>query len=57
MNCSLGAVALARLRDWLLENDNAKWDLQFESEATAGRLDTKLKQAQFNHADGKNLEI
>ena len=44
----------AQLREWLLEQDWAEWDLQIERDAASGKLDRLAKQALADHAAGKS---
>ena len=53
----LSPKEFSQLREWLLSEDNDKWDRQFESDASAGRLDAIFKQAEVDHISGKSREI
>jgi hypothetical protein len=53
----LSPKEFSQLREWLLSEDNDKWDRQFESDASAGCLDAIFKQAEFDHIAGKSREI
>jgi hypothetical protein len=44
----------AQLREWLMEQDWAEWDLQIERDAASGKLDRLVKQALTDHAAGKS---
>jgi hypothetical protein len=44
----------AQLREWLMEQDWAQWDLQLERDAASGKLDRLAKQALADHAAGKS---
>jgi len=44
----------AQLREWLMEQDWAEWDLQIERDAASGKLDRLAKQALADHAAGKS---
>lgn len=44
----------AQLREWLMEEDWAKWDLQIERDAASGKLDRLAKQALADHKAGKS---
>jgi hypothetical protein len=44
----------AQLREWLMEEDWAEWDLQIERDAASGKLDRLAKQALADHAAGKS---
>ena len=39
----LSPAEFAELREWLLGEDTAEWDRQFESDAISGRLDILFK--------------
>ena len=41
---------LVRLRQWFAEYDAAKWDLQIEADAKAGKLDRLAEKALRDHA-------
>ena len=45
--------SFAALRAWFIEYDNARWDQQIESDATAGKLDSLIEEALAEHRDGK----
>jgi len=53
----LSPTEFAELREWLLGEDAAAWDRQFESDATSGRLDIMFKQAEVDHKAGKSRKI
>jgi len=45
------------LRTWFIEYDNARWDRQIESDATAGKLDSLIEEALAEHRDGKTKAL
>ena len=53
----LSPSEVAQLREWLLTEDAASWDRQFEHDATAGRLNDLIKKAEEDHQAGKSREI
>lgn len=46
---ALPPSALAEFRRWFAEFDSAAWDLQLESDASAGRLDALLAEAEEDY--------
>ena len=48
---------LARLRQWFAEYDAAKWDLQIEADAKAGKLDRLAEKALRDHAEGRTKPL
>jgi hypothetical protein len=42
----------ARLRDWLLERDQALWDKQIEEDSASGRLDHLVQEIEDDIAAG-----
>jgi len=47
----------ARLRDWLLEQDNLRWDKQIEEDAAAGRLDHIIEKIDSDIAKGRTKSL
>jgi len=47
----------ARLRDWLLEQDNLRWDKQIEEDAAAGRLDHIIEKIDSDIAKGRTKPL
>ena len=47
----------ARLRDWLLERDNLRWDKQIEEDAASGRLDHLIKEIESDIASGRTKPL
>jgi hypothetical protein len=41
-----------RIRDWLLERDNVRWDKQMEEDAASGRLDHLIQEIEADIASG-----
>jgi len=48
---------LARFRKWFAEYDAVVWDRQLEADATAGKLDTLVGEAQRDHRVGRTKEL
>ncbi len=48
---------LARLRQWFADYDAAKWDLQIEADAKAGKLDRLAEKALRDHAEGRTKPL
>ena len=46
-----------QLRNWLMEQDWARWDRQIERDAASGKLDGLMEQALSDHAAGKSRPI
>jgi len=50
---SLDDQAFARLREWFIEYDHARWDRQIEADGAAGKLDSLADEALAEHRAGK----
>jgi len=48
----LPAPDLTRLAQWILERDNEQWDRQMDKDATAGKLDFLVKEANAARKSG-----
>ncbi len=48
---------LARFRKWFAEYDAAAWDRQLEVDATAGKLDALVREAQRDHRAGRTKAL
>jgi hypothetical protein len=48
---------LASFRAWFSEFDAARWDRQFEADASAGRLDALADAAIADHAAGRSRTL
>ena len=46
-----------RLRDWLIEFDQARWDKKLEVDSNAGRLDFLIDAALAEHQAGKTRDL
>ena len=51
---SLDDQAFARLRQWFIEYDHARWDRQIEADSAAGKLDFLADEALAEHRAGKD---
>lgn len=54
---SLDDQAFARLRQWFIEYDHARWDRQIEADSAAGRLDFLADEAFAEHRAGKTRPL
>ena len=54
---SLDDQAFARLRQWFIEYDHARWDRQIEADSTAGKLDFLADEALAEHRAGKTRPL
>jgi len=54
---SLDDQAFARLRQWFIEYDHARWDRQIEADSTAGKLDFLADEALTEHRAGKTRPL
>lgn len=48
---------LARFRKWFAEYDAAAWDRQLVVDATAGKLDALVREAQRDHRAGRTKAL
>ena len=48
---------LARFRKWFAEYDAAAWDRQLEVDATAGKLEALVREAQRDHRAGRTKTL
>ena len=53
----LDNVSFAKLRDWIIEFDHARWDKQIEADSNAGKLDFLIDAALAEHHAGKSRDI
>jgi hypothetical protein len=54
---ALSPEELAELRRWFAEFDAQAWDLQFESDVKAGKLDALAEKALRAHAAGETTKL
>ncbi len=48
---------LVRFRNWFVRYDSAVWDRQLEADASAGRLDVMIREAQRDHRSGRTKAL
>ena len=53
----LDSVSFAKLRDWFIEFDHARWDKQIEADSNNGKLDFLINAALAEHQAGKTRDI
>jgi hypothetical protein len=53
----LSSAEFAELRNWVLERDWVAWDAQIEADASSGKLDKLVSEAQadFDRGKARNL--
>ncbi|WP_006788798.1 hypothetical protein [Thiorhodospira sibirica] len=49
--------SFSRLRDWLIELDNVRWDKQLEEDSNSGKLDFLINAALAEHKAGKTRDL
>ena len=49
--------SFAKLRDWFIEFDQARWDKQLEADSNAGKLDFLINAALAEHQAGKTSDL
>jgi len=49
--------AFARLRQWFIEYEHARWDRQIEADAASGKLDFLVQEAAAEHDAGKTRPL
>ncbi|WP_040433768.1 hypothetical protein [Chlorobium ferrooxidans] len=49
--------SFAKLRDWFIEFDQARWDKQLEADSNAGKLDMLINEAIAEHQAGKTQDL
>jgi len=49
--------AFARLRQWFIEYDHARWDRQIEADSAAGTLDFLADEARVEHRAGRTRPL
>ena len=54
---SLDASELIAFRNWFLDFDAEAWDRQFESDAEAGKLESRAEQALSDHKSGRSTRL
>lgn len=53
----LDDASFSKLRDWLLEFDQSRWDKQIEVDSNAGKLDFLIEAALIEHSAGKTKDL
>jgi hypothetical protein len=53
----LSPEELATLREWFAKFDAEAWDLQFEADVKAGRLDALAERALRDHLAGRSTRL
>ena len=54
---TLSDVEFSELRDWLLARDWSQWDVQIQSDVSAGHLKDLADQALSEHQAGKSRKL
>ena len=49
--------SFAKLREWFIEFDQARWDKQLEVDSNAGKLDFLINSALAEHQAGKTRDL
>lgn len=49
--------SFAKLREWFIEFDQARWDKQLEVYSNAGKLDFLINASLAEHQDGKTRDL
>ena len=53
----LDEQAFARLRQWFVEYDHARWERQIEADSASGKLDFLIDEALAEHRAGKTRPL
>ncbi len=53
----LDNASFAKLRDWFIEFDHARWDKQIEADSNNGKLDFLINAALAEHQAGNSRDI
>jgi len=53
----LDDASFAKLRDWFIEFDQARWDKKLEEDSNAGKLDFLIDAALAEHQAGKTSDL
>jgi hypothetical protein len=53
----LDSASFAKLRDWLIEFDQSRWNKQIEADSNAGKLDFLVNAALAEHQAGKTRDL
>ena len=49
--------SFAKLREWFIEFDQARWDKQLEADSNSGKLDFLINSALAEHQAGKTRDL
>lgn len=49
--------SFSKLRDWLIEFDQTRWDKKLEADSNAGKLDFLINEALAEHQAGKTKDL
>ncbi len=49
--------SFSKLRDWLIELDQSRWDKKLEADSNAGKLDFLINAALAEHQAGKTRDL
>jgi hypothetical protein len=49
--------SFSKLRDWLIEFDQTRWDKKLEADSKAGKLDFLINEALTEHKAGKTKDL
>ncbi|ACK67759.1 conserved hypothetical protein [Rippkaea orientalis PCC 8801] len=49
--------SFSKLRDWLIEFDQARWDKKLEADSNSGKLDFLINEALAEHKAGKTKDL
>lgn len=53
----LDDVSFSKLRDWLIEFDQVRWDKKLEADSNAGKLDFLINAALAEHEAGLTTDL
>ncbi|MEA5534086.1 hypothetical protein [Crocosphaera sp. XPORK-15E] len=49
--------SFSKLRDWLIEFDQTRWDKKLEADSNSGKLDFLINEALAEHKAGKTKDL
>lgn len=53
----LDDISFSKLRDWIIEFDQARWDKKLEADSNAGKLDFLINAALAEHQAGLTVDL
>jgi hypothetical protein len=53
----LDDISFSKLRDWMMEFDQARWDKKLEADSNAGKLDFLINAALAEHEAGLTKDL